>query len=88
MARIDSLINESINNAQLSVGTIVKAFNTDAALSETEDELMTAYRTGETSVLNTIQQIEGNMSRNVLALAPGFDLTAASTVLDTIMQEA
>jgi len=88
VARIDSLINESINNAQLSVGTIVKAFNTDAALSETEDELMTAYRTGETSVLNTIQQIEGNMSRNVLALAPGFDLTAASTVLDTIMQEA
>jgi hypothetical protein len=82
------LINQAINSADLTVGTIVKTFNEAAAASTSEDQLMAAYDQGKTSMINALDTIQTNMTRNVGAIANGYDLSPSYTIISTISQAA
>ena len=73
-AEIDSLTANAVANADLAVGFIVKTFEEDAAAATNMDELTAAFEKGGASVNTELDTIQTSMTRNVLALAPGYDL--------------
>lgn len=87
-AEIESLISNAIGNADLAVGFIVKTFEEDAAAATNIDELNAAFEKGGAAVNTELDTIQTSMTRSVTALAPGFDLTPAYEIINTITQAA
>lgn len=84
VAEIESLVANAIGNADLAVGFIVKTFEEEAAAATNMEELQAAYDKGQTSVVSELDTLQTSMTRAVKAMAPGFDLEYAYTIISTI----
>jgi hypothetical protein len=77
IAEIESLIGNTIGNADLAVGFIVKTFEEEAAAATNVEELEAAFNKGGSDVVSQLDSLQTSMTRAVTAMAPSYDLEFA-----------